>query len=136
MNTQSPVLAVGGPVSALPKTDPRFPPVSDVPIPLGHRLVVQHAKVSQTYAGTSIIKHVAQVEAEAYQCTEAKVLKVGDDAWRNRETGVEWVGGAKLRPGDVVLIPMTKGLRFTRDDCTLQMIEDIVPLALLERPSA
>ena len=143
MNSPSPILAgfavaAAGPVSALPKTDPRFPPIAsaDVPVPLGHKLVVQHAKVSETFAGTSIIKHTNQVEAEAYQCTEAKVLAVGNDAWCNRETGIPWKGGAKLRVGDVILIPFTKALRITRNDSTLQIIDDTTPLALLERPAA
>lgn len=147
MNAQSPALtgfaafaagAATGPVSALPKTDPRFPAIdpAQLPPPLGHKLLVQHAKVSETYAGTSIIKHVDQQEAEAYQCTEAKVLAIGGDAWCNRETGVPWKGGARVRVGDVILIPFTKDLRINRGGCTLQIIDDTRPLALLERPEA
>lgn len=81
-----------------------FPDVDCQHTPLGSRCVVQIRSVAQKSRG-GIILSAESKDAEKWNQQTAKIVAIGDVAFRNRGSGEEWFEGAWFKVGDFVRIP-------------------------------
>jgi len=92
--------------------DEAFPPCDPGVEPLGSRVIVQIRTPKSKTKGGIILTKEAQ-ETESYNTQVAKVLKIGQLAFKNRNTMEYWPEGAWCSPGDFVRVPKYGGDRWT-----------------------
>ena len=104
-----------------------IPSVEDLPIPAGHRLLVQpFAPPSQTKGGIYLADSVKEVEGRATQL--GKVLLVGPSAWKTLEMG----GRQWAEPGDIVMFTKHAPMRFQLENgVTLLILNDEDVIAII-----
>lgn len=88
-----------------------FPTVDPQHSPNGEFVIVQLRTPKQVTAGGIILTSESQ-QTEQDNTQVAKVVAVGPVAFRNRQTGEEWAGGAWYNPGDYVRCPKYGGDRW------------------------
>lgn len=91
-----------------------FPEVDSGAVPCGPKILVQLRTVKEKTA-TGIILAPETKEFNNGNTQVAKVVSVGQIAFRDRSTGEEWKEGAWAKVGDLVLIPRWGGFRFEVD---------------------
>lgn len=89
-----------------------FPDVDPGVEPFGSRVLVQLKRSKSVTKGgiilTTDVKHTEQWNTQV-----AKVIKVGDLAFKNRNTMEFWPEGSWVKPGDYVRVPKYGGDRWT-----------------------
>jgi len=92
--------------------DEAFPPCDPGVVPFGSRVLVQvRTPRSKTKGG--IILTTETRETDAWNTQVAKVIAVGDLAFRNRTTMEKWPEGSWCDVGDFVRVPKYGGDRWT-----------------------
>ena len=92
--------------------DEAFPPCDPGVVPFGSRVLVQ-VRSPKTKTKGGIILTAETRETDAWNTQVAKVLSVGDLAFKNRNTQEPWPEGSWCQPGDFVRVPKYGGDRWT-----------------------
>ena len=88
-----------------------FPVVEPGVVPFGSRVLVQFRRSRGRSRGGIVLTDEAKA-AEKWNTQVAKVLALGDVAFKNRTTLKEWPEGRWARPGDFVRVPKYQGDRW------------------------
>jgi co-chaperonin GroES (HSP10) len=92
--------------------DEAFPPCDPGVQPFGSRVLVQ-VRTAKTVTKGGIIIPDETRETECWNTQVAKVLRLGELAFRNRTTMEPWPEGSWCKPGDFVRVPKYGGDRWT-----------------------
>jgi co-chaperonin GroES (HSP10) len=92
--------------------DEAFPPCDPGVKPFGSRVLVQ-VRTAKTVTKGGIIIPDETRETESWNTQVAKVLCLGELAFRNRTTMERWPEGNWCEPGDFVRVPKYGGDRWT-----------------------
>jgi co-chaperonin GroES (HSP10) len=92
--------------------DEAFPPCDPGVVPFGSRVLVQ-VRTPKTKTKGGIILTSETRETDAWNTQVAKVLSVGDLAFKTRSTLEPWPEGSWCKPGDFVRVPKYGGDRWT-----------------------
>lgn len=92
-------------------SDARFPDVNPGFKPVGRKVLIQLQK-SATVSPGGILFLPEEVDAKDAVAVIAKVIAVGDMAYRDADTGEFWPTGAWCKPGDISRWPKYGGDRF------------------------
>lgn len=92
-----------------------FPDVTPPYRCFGYNVLVQLRMPRMKTVSGRIILPDGVEDNERYRTQAALVRALGPAAYRNRDTGVEWVEKAWVTPGDFVRAPMFGGDRFNID---------------------
>jgi len=93
-------------------TDEAFPPCDPGVTPFGSRVLCQIRTPKQKTKGGIILTSDTR-ETDAWNTQVAKVIGVGELAFRNRTTGEAWPEGSWCTVGDFVRVPKYGGDRWT-----------------------
>jgi co-chaperonin GroES (HSP10) len=116
--------------------DEAFPPCDPLVKPFGSRVLVQFRTPKKVTKGGIILTSETR-ETEHYNTQVAKVLAVGELAFKNRNTMTEWPEGAWCAPGDFIRAPKYGGDRWTvttddgEDEAILALFNDLDILGLV-----
>ncbi len=88
-----------------------FPGVECGARPVGNQILVQLRTVRKKSSGGIILAEETK-EFNQGNTQVARLVKVGQIAFRHRETGEAWKEGAWAEVGDVVIMPKYGGFRF------------------------
>ena len=116
--------------------DEAFPPCDPLVRPFGSRVLVQFRTPKKVTKGGIFLTPETR-ETEHYNTQVAKVLAVGELAFKNRNTMTEWPEGAWCAPGDFVRVPKYGGDRWTvmtddgEDEAILALFNDLDILGLV-----
>jgi co-chaperonin GroES (HSP10) len=88
-----------------------FPEVECGAFPTGNQILVQLRTVKKKTAGGIVLVEETR-EFNQGNTQVARLVKVGQIAYRNRESGDEWKEGAWAKVGDIVITPKYGGFRF------------------------
>ncbi len=103
-----------------------FPPVKVGLAPSGSRILVQlRVPVGSTTGGNFHLDSESR-KTELDNTQVAKVVAVGDMAFKHRATGAAWPEGSWCQPGDYVRVPKYQGDRFVRKYVRNQVEHDPV----------
>lgn len=92
--------------------DEAFPPCDPGVAPFGSRVLVQIRTPKQKTKGGIILTSETR-ETDAWNTQIAKVIAVGELAFKNRSTMERWPEGNWCEPGDFVRVPKYGGDRWT-----------------------
>lgn len=92
--------------------DEAFPNVNPQHRPFGGRVLLQ-LRVAKSRSRGGIILPEETRQSEHQLTTIAKVVRLGDGAFKNRTTGEPWPEGAWAKVGDFVRIQLHGGRRFS-----------------------
>lgn len=92
--------------------DEAFPPCDPGIQPFGSRVIVQ-IRTPKTQTKGGIILTTETRETDAWNTQIAKVICVGELAFKNRTTMEPWPEGSWCSPGDFVRVPKYGGDRWT-----------------------
>jgi co-chaperonin GroES (HSP10) len=92
--------------------DEAFPPCDPGIMPFGSRVIVQ-IRTPKTQTKGGIILTSETRETDAWNTQIAKVICVGELAFKNRTTMDPWPEGSWCQPGDYVRVPKYGGDRWT-----------------------
>ncbi len=93
-------------------TDEAFPPCDPGIQPFGSRVLVQIRTPKQKTKGGIILTSETR-ETDAWNTQIAKVISVGELAFKNRTSMEPWPEGSWCQPGDFVRVPKYGGDRWT-----------------------
>lgn len=106
-----------------------FPTVNPGARPCGNQVLVQFRTLkSMTAAGIALVNDTKEFNNGNTQL--ARVVALGQIAYKDRNTGEEWKEGAWADIGDVVIVPRWGGFRFevpipgTEDKAIFAIFED------------
>lgn len=88
-----------------------FPNVESGARPAGNQILVQLRTVKQKSSGGIILAEETK-EFNQGNTQVGRIVKLGQIAFRHRETGEEWKEGAWAKVGDIVIMPRYGGFRF------------------------
>jgi len=88
-----------------------FPKVDPGVEVCGNQILVQLRTVSKTSRGGIVLVEDTR-DFNQGNTRVAKIVKVGQIAFKSRETGQEWKEGAWAQVGDIVIMPAWGGFRF------------------------
>lgn len=91
-----------------------FPEVDAGVIPLGPRILVQYRRAKNTTRGGIILIDDAR-QTEKWNTQVAKVISVGELAFKSRKDGTPWPEGAWAKAGDFVRVPKYGGDKWEVD---------------------
>lgn len=92
--------------------DEAFPPCDPGVTPFGSRVLVQIRTPKRVTRGGLHLPSDTR-DTEAWNTQVGKVLRVGELAFKNRNTGEPWPEGDWCQPGDFVRVPKYGGDRWT-----------------------
>lgn len=105
--------------------DDAFPPVEPGVQPFGSRVVVQIRSPKKKTKGGIILTEDAK-DTEMWNTQVAKVITVGELAFKNRNTQEPWPEGSWCQPGDFVRVPKYGGdkwsVRHGEDDAEVLFV--------------
>ncbi len=105
--------------------DDAFPPVEPGVQPFGSRVVVQIRSPKKKTKGGIILTEDAK-DTEMWNTQVAKVIAVGELAFKNRNTQEAWPEGSWCQPGDFVRVPKYGGdkwsVRLGEDDAEVLFV--------------
>lgn len=139
MTTMTPEVPAPG-TFALPQVAPLDAPEPDmtstekartVPDPTGYKLLCTVPDMTETFEGTSIIRPDSLARDEALTTTTLFVMKVGPDAYANKE---KFPNGPWCKEGDFVLVRMYAGTRFRVFGREFRLINDDQVEAVVQDP--
>jgi co-chaperonin GroES (HSP10) len=110
--------------------DEAFPPCEPGIHPFGSRVLVQIRTPKQKTKGGIILTSETR-ETDAWNTQIAKVLLVGELAFKNRTTMDPWPEGSWCKPGEFVRVPKYGGDRWTvktadgEDEALLVIFNDL-----------
>lgn len=110
--------------------DEAFPPCDPGVAPFGSRVLVQIRTPKRKTKGGIILTSETR-ETDAWNTQIAKVLRVGELAFKNRTTMERWPEGNWCEPGDFVRVPKYGGDRWTvktedgEDEALLVIFNDL-----------
>ena len=116
--------------------DEAFPPCEPLVKPFGSRVLVQFRTPKKVTKGGIILTGDTR-ETEHYNTQVAKVIAVGELAFKNRNNMMTWPEGAWCAPGDFVRVPKYGGDRWTvatsdgEDEAILALFNDLDILGLV-----
>lgn len=90
-----------------------FPDIDPGMRPTGARVLVQLRKTPKATAGGIVLVHQS-TEFNDEHGVVARVVALGQLAFRNRETQELWPEGVWCQVGDIIVIPRMSGIRFRR----------------------
>lgn len=93
-------------------TDEAFPPCDPGIVPFGSRVIVQIRTPKSKTKGGIILPEDTR-ETDLWNTQTAKVIAVGELAFKNRTTMEPWPEGSWCQPGDFVRVPRYGGDRWT-----------------------
>ena len=105
-----------------------------LPEPRGFKLLIEKPKPKDKTEGGILLPDQA-IEAENYLSICAKLIAVGPLAWRNRETGERWKGGAWAKEGDWVIVPKFTQFKMEIDNKEYRFINDDEIIAVISDPT-
>lgn len=88
-----------------------FPEVASGARPVGNQILVQLRTVRKKSSGGILLAEETK-EFNQGNTQVARLVKVGQIAFRNRESGETWKEGAWAEVGDIVIMPKYGGFRF------------------------
>lgn len=88
-----------------------FPQVEPGVVPTGNQILVQLRTVAKTSKGGIVLVEDTK-EFNQGNTRVARIVKVGQIAFRSRETGETWKEGAWAKVDDIVIMPAWGGFRF------------------------
>ena len=88
-----------------------FPTVECGAKPCGNQILVQLRTVAKKSSGGIVLVEETR-EFNQGNTQVARLVKVGQIAFRNRESGDSWKEGAWAEVGDIVIMPKYGGFRF------------------------
>ncbi len=91
----------------------RFPDIDPGVRPAGHRVLIQLKRTTDKVEGSSLYAADETRAVKQYKEKIGKVLATGPCAYRSRETGEVWFGGAWCKVGDYVRVPVHGGDRWS-----------------------
>lgn len=89
-----------------------FPEVECGARPTGNQIVVQLRTVKKKSSGGIVLVEETK-EFNKHNTQLCRVTRLGQIAFRHRETGEEWKEGAWCRVGDIVVMPKYGGYTFS-----------------------
>lgn len=112
-----------------------FPEVPIGATPVGNKILVQLRTVKEKSSGGIVLVNDTK-DFNNGNTRIAIIRAVGQIAFKNRESGIEWGEGAWAKVGDIVIIPAFGGFRFdveipgtkdkaifaTMNDYTIEMV--------------
>ena len=105
--------------------DEAFPPVDPGVQPFGSRVVVQIRSPKKKTKG-GIILTEDTIDTEMWNTQVAKVIAIGELAFKNRNTQEPWPEGSWCQPGDFVRVPKYGGdkwsVRYGDDDTEILFV--------------
>ncbi len=110
--------------------DEAFPPCDPGVMPFGSRVLIQIRTPKQKTKGGIILTSETR-ETDAWNTQVAKVIAVGELAFKNRTTMEHWPEGSWCKPGDFVRVPKYGGDRWTvktadgKDEALLVIFNDL-----------
>lgn len=108
--------------------DEAFPQVDPGVKPFGSRVLCQLRTPKRTTKGGIIILDETR-ETDQANTQVAKVIAVGDLAFKNRNTQQEWPEGSWAKPGDFVRVPKYGGdrwvVKYGAEDCIFIIFDDL-----------
>jgi co-chaperonin GroES (HSP10) len=113
MSRVSPI-AIARPSFSYAGLDEAFPKADPGLIPFGSRVLVQMRTPKKRSAGGIFLPPETR-EVEAPNTQVAKVIAVGTLAFKNRDTGNQWVEGSWCGPDEFVRVPKYGGDRWEVD---------------------
>ena len=87
-----------------------FPSIDPGAKPVGNQVMIQLRTVPKKVGSIVLVEDTRDFNQGNTQV--ARVVRVGQIAFKNRETGQEWKEGAWAQVGDIVLAPRYGGFRF------------------------
>lgn len=106
-----------------------FPEVTPGAVPCGNKVLVQlRTMKSRTSGGIVMVNETKDFNNGNTQL--ARVISMGQIAFKHRETGEVWKEGAWAKIGDIVIVPRWGGFRFevpvpgTEDKAIFAVFED------------
>ncbi len=93
--------------------DSAFPEVEPGEFPVGPRILVQLQTIREKTAG-GILLATETREVNKVTTQVGKVVRMGQIAFCNRDTGKRWPEGVWAKVGDLVRVPKYIGTRFER----------------------
>jgi hypothetical protein len=105
-----------------------FPDVDPGAKPVGNQVMLQLRTVPKKVGSIVLVEETKQFNQGNTQV--ARVVRVGQIAFKNRESGESWKEGSWAEVGDIVLAPRFGGFRFeipivgTEDEAIFAIIND------------
>ena len=121
-------------VFALPKRPPAPDPdanATQLPTPVGWKLLCAVPEVQDTFDGTSIVRSEATIKAEEHGTTVLFVAKVGPDAYKDPD---KFPTGPWCKEGDFVLVRTYSGTRFKIHGREFRLLNDDGIEAVVQDP--
>jgi co-chaperonin GroES (HSP10) len=88
-----------------------FPEVEPGCSPCGAQILVQLRTMQKKSAGGILLANET-TELNQQNTRVCRLIRVGNIAFRNRETGQLWREGVWAQPGDIIIMPAWGGFRF------------------------
>lgn len=85
-----------------------FPEIDPGRYPLGNRILVQLLLIKKRVGSIILANDTQEFNKEA--TVVGRIIRVGDIAFRDRNSGSVWKEGAWASPGDIVLLPKFTGI--------------------------
>ncbi len=118
------------PKKAAPEPDPDAN-ATQLPTPVGWKLLCAVPEVKETFEGTSLIKAETSIKAEEHGTTVLFVVSVGPDAYKDPE---KFPTGPWCKAGDFVLVRTYSGTRFKVHGREFRLLNDDGIEAVVEDP--
>jgi co-chaperonin GroES (HSP10) len=104
---------------------------SQLPEPTGYKLLCVVPDVSETFENSGIVKAESFMRSEEHGTTVLFVLKVGPDAYKDKE---KFPSGAWCKEGDFVLVRTYSGTRFKIHGKEFRLLNDDQIDAVVDDP--
>lgn len=104
---------------------------SQLPEPTGYKILCVVPDVSETFENSGIVKAESFMRSEEHGTTVLFVLKVGPDAYKDKE---KFPSGAWCKEGDFVLVRTYSGTRFKIHGKEFRLLNDDQIDAVVDDP--
>lgn len=129
-----PGVSLPKPIQAASLPDPEAPAerrATQLPDPTGWKILCVVPDVVETFEGSSIVKADSFMKSEEHATTVLFVLKVGPDAYGDKE---KFPSGPWCKAGDFVLVRTYSGTRFKIHGKEFRLLNDDQIDAVVEDP--